>query len=230
MRHAFSLVELSIVLVILGLLTGGILAGKSLIHAAELRKILSESERFTTAIHTFKDKYFGLPGDINNADKFWPTVTNGNADGKLYAVDEHVDAWQQLSLAGLIEGSYDGIWDVSGYSPPGSNSPKSSYGTAIWAIQGDIIDTGSWSVYKRIDNHLILTGDTVSAGNSIRVLTASDAWTLDTKKDDGKAQYGKFLASGTAVCVNNSISNAPNPAVDYDLTAVATDCVIYFFL
>lgn len=59
---AFSLVELSIVLVILGLLTGGILAGQSLIRAAELRAVSTEYSRYITATQSFRDKYFAVPG------------------------------------------------------------------------------------------------------------------------------------------------------------------------
>lgn len=66
-RNAFSLVELSIVLVILGLLVGGILAGQSLIRASELRAVTSEQARIVTAIQAFRDKYFALPGDMRNA-------------------------------------------------------------------------------------------------------------------------------------------------------------------
>ncbi|MFA6920718.1 MAG: prepilin-type N-terminal cleavage/methylation domain-containing protein [Gallionella sp.] len=79
--RAFSLIELSIVLVILGLLTGGILAGKSLIHAAELRSLLSDRTRYITVAHTFRDKYFFLPGDIPNATSFWDAADNGDGSG-----------------------------------------------------------------------------------------------------------------------------------------------------
>lgn len=68
--------ELSIVLVILGLLTGGILAGQLLIRAAELRSVTTEYNRYVTAVQSFRDKYFALPGDMNNAAAFW-----GAADG-----------------------------------------------------------------------------------------------------------------------------------------------------
>ena len=68
---AFSLVELSIVLVILGLLTGGILAGQSLIRAAQLRAVSTEYSRYVASINSFRDKYFGWPGDLRNATAFW---------------------------------------------------------------------------------------------------------------------------------------------------------------
>lgn len=70
-KAGFSLVELSIVLVILGLLTGGILGGQSLIHAAELRAVTSEFSQWQTAVNTFQGKYHALPGDIDIAARFW---------------------------------------------------------------------------------------------------------------------------------------------------------------
>lgn len=131
-KFAFSLVELSIVLVILGLLTGGILAGQSLIRAAELRAVSTEYQRYMTAMQSFRDKYFALPGDMINATKFWgtdagcpgvyPTVRTGipTCDGDGDGIILHVSAggtkqnelyglWQHLSNAGLIEGKYAGI-------------------------------------------------------------------------------------------------------------------------
>src|ERR1700712_5143764 len=88
-QHGFSLVELSIVLVILGLLVGGVLSGQSLIRAAELRSVTTEYQRYTTAVGTFRDKYFALPGDMNNAASFgWKdgagsSVANGDGNGQV---------------------------------------------------------------------------------------------------------------------------------------------------
>lgn len=80
-KRAFSLVELSIVLVILGLLTGGILAGQSLIRAAELRSVAADIARFQASITTFRDKYLALPGDMPNAVRFWGAQVGSTADG-----------------------------------------------------------------------------------------------------------------------------------------------------
>jgi len=131
--RAFSLVELSIVLVILGLLTGGILAGQSLIRAAELRSVSTEFNRWATSVHTFRDKYFAFPGDMANATAFWgaldgnngtgtdcqgeatslPTC-NGDANGQVLngvsgaSTAENYLFWKHLANAGLIEGNYTG--------------------------------------------------------------------------------------------------------------------------
>lgn len=81
MQNGFSLVELSIVLVILGLLTGGILSGQSLIRAAELRSVVTEYQHYNTAVHSFRNRYMALPGDMRNAVRFWGAQAGGTADG-----------------------------------------------------------------------------------------------------------------------------------------------------
>ncbi|TAE81674.1 MAG: type II secretion system protein [Alphaproteobacteria bacterium] len=133
----FSLIELSIVLVILGLLAGSILAGQHLIRAAELRNILREKEHVQTAVGVFVEKYDGLPGDMHNATALWGTMPvgtcnnfgvgasgatgtqtcNGNGDGIVHHVAPVVGSniegqlfWQHLSNAGLIEGRFNGVF------------------------------------------------------------------------------------------------------------------------
>ena len=117
--QAFSLVELSIVLVILGLLVGGVLSGQSLIRAAELRSVTRDITRYTTATYTFRDKYFSIPGDMTSATSFWGTdnvscpngggstgTCNGNGDGAIGDpagvgnICENQEFWRQLGLAG----------------------------------------------------------------------------------------------------------------------------------
>lgn len=132
---AFSLVELSIVLVILGLLVGGVLSGQSLIRAAELRSVTSEYSKWHSAAHAFRDKYFALPGDMPNATAFWGALDidgnglgsncrgessglatcNGDGDGAICqsgtCTSQTYEAmlfWKHLANAGLIEGTYSG--------------------------------------------------------------------------------------------------------------------------
>ncbi len=133
--RGFSLLELSLVLVILGLLTGGILAGQSLIRAAELRSFTETASRFSTALYAFKDRYFSEPGDMANATAFWGAANsnvntcrttastgketcNGNGDGVVGPITgvfknaperyELPRAMQHLANAGLIGGAYTG--------------------------------------------------------------------------------------------------------------------------
>src|ERR1700735_3583176 len=63
-ERGFTLIELSIVLVIIGLIVGGILVGQDLIKAAETRAQISQIEKYNSAVNTFRGKFGGLPGDL----------------------------------------------------------------------------------------------------------------------------------------------------------------------
>lgn len=168
-QSAFSLVELSIVLVILGLLTGGILGGQALIRAAELRSVGSQISGYQTAINTFRDKYFSIPGDITQATRFWgdraagayscsdastqdgtPGTCNGDGDGfiiwRLTSPAESHLAWQHMALAGLIEGAYSGFPNATApYEMAGSNVPRARFGNAGFTMA--FVGTNASGVY-----------------------------------------------------------------------------------
>lgn len=159
-RAGFSLVELSIVLVILGLLVGGILGGQSLIRAAELRTITTDAERYRTAVFNFRQKYHSLPGDTLLAERLWGKMDscppednytpsparltcNGDGDGLLGPNPDIYDVgsnrtewfgfWQHLANAGLISGNYTGVHAPNtswGGHIAGENCPRSRFNSA----------------------------------------------------------------------------------------------------
>ena len=116
-RSAFTLVEISIVLVIIGLLVGGILAGRTLIQQAEIRAAVSQLQKFESAYRTFEVKYGCIMGDCPNATDFfgmnyvvWGAGCppsggagngNGNGDGFIDNGGYHngnVNLFKQLGL------------------------------------------------------------------------------------------------------------------------------------
>lgn len=187
-RAAFSLIELSIVLVILGLLVGGILAGQSLIRASELRAVGTEYGNYTTALHTFRDKYFALPGDMANATRFWgrmntnaDCVTNssatvsasgvcdGNSDmlwnnvGTQGQAADGPQVWRQLAAAGLIEGVYSGvIGTTSGanatYCQLGTDCPRSRMTKGGWHADYVSSTSGSTLTYAITYGNYLIFG------------------------------------------------------------------------
>lgn len=125
----FTLIELSIVLVIIGLLVGGVLVGRDLIRTSELNKIISEQSKFVTAINTFRGKYGQWPGDMTNSTTYWG-VAGGNASDNYsdtcYGISNSID-YGQLTTC---NGSGDGQIGCVGTQM--SDIPCSHEGVFIW--------------------------------------------------------------------------------------------------
>lgn len=205
LRHAFSLVELAIVLVILGLLVGGILAGQSLIHAAELRKVTRDLTNYRTAIWAFRDKYFAWPGDMVNATSFWPSgAANGDGDGKVgsspnnaTSSGENLRFWQHLQQAGLIEGGqYTGRNATAApWLVPGVNLPR-LMGNAALNITAYNTD---WNMFQIGSTQSDLVNTNFLWGSSFN---GEDSWNMDTKLDDGAPLSGKITGANGSVSSN----------------------------
>lgn len=257
MRSAgFSLVELSIVLVILGLLVGGVLTGQSLIRASELKALVSDREKYVTAVMTFRDKYFQLPGDMNNATTFWgsaggtgsdaacqaiastTTATcNGNGDGFIetsaVAYSERFRAWQHLANAGLIEGSYTGR---DGAAVQGTDTDPN------FAIAGQNVPMGpmgnsifSMSALVSVQSGHANYFDGVGGYNLISatqkggyLLLPEENWNIDTKIDDGKPGKGNvFSGKSTGTWTPLCTTTAVADTAEYRLTYTSKACVLW---
>ncbi|MCE2927088.1 MAG: prepilin-type N-terminal cleavage/methylation domain-containing protein [Rickettsiales bacterium] len=125
--RAFTLIEISIVLVIIGLIAGGVLVGQDLIKAASIRAQIKQIETHEAAFNTFRLKYNGLPGDLINPDQFFTNTLTGAATGNGNGIVEFQNnnfyddgvLWDtgagevrrfftQLSDANLTQGQFDG--------------------------------------------------------------------------------------------------------------------------
>src|SRR5271154_5990239 len=122
-NHGFTLIELSIVLVIIGLIIGGVLVGQDLIKAAETRATLAQIEKYNSAVNTFRNKYNGLPGDLVNAATQFGFAGgaggSGDRDGNGFIAPYNAAAvttgigyggetayfWADLSTAGFLDAS-----------------------------------------------------------------------------------------------------------------------------
>jgi prepilin-type N-terminal cleavage/methylation domain-containing protein len=219
-RAAFSLIELSIVLVILGLLVGGVLAGRSLIHASELKHDINTLQQYQTATLGFRDKYLGLPGDLLNAQSFWPACTgtcNGNGNGMIRPLpdpnDEPARVFEHLSRAGLISGSYNG--DPSLNLP--SHPEVGKFGLVYLDYRADLgLYPDHWT------RHVL----SIPIDDSPKIIS-EDVYYLDGKIDDGNGYTGIFrvvpdeLPSDGCIDLNDGKYLIANPA-DF--------CSIYYLM
>ncbi len=255
-KSAFSLVELSIVLVILGLLTGGVLAGKSLIHAAELRSISTEYTSYRTAIYGFQQKYFELPGDMPNATDFWGTSANcpgntsqgttdgstcdGDGDGIIEnttqnsSTNEVYKAWQHLTNAGLVTGVYEGVTGPGhshSHSVPNFNIPASKFSDAGWTLRDYDLNGGDSETYASAlvgGNGNIFDFGAECSSNTTRceVISPEDLWALDKKMDDGEPGRGIMVVRHVDNCTTDGDSSIID--TDYLLTETDDVCAIIF--
>ncbi len=247
-RTAFSLVELSIVLVILGLLTGGILQGQSLIRQAELRSVITQYQRYVTATQSFRDKYFQLPGDFNNAQAFWGvqgtncsgTVTtltttgtcNGNGNWTFDAATaassngERFQYWRQMALASLIEGNYSGISGPNGAPDHvSSNAPPGRISNTLWSI-ANYVASGSTQYFDGNFIALSIGLPMSGSGPNNPFLKPEEAWNIDTKLDDGKPATGKIIGNMWNVCT--TAASSADTTAQYKLSDSGIDCILNF--
>lgn len=257
MNRGFSLVELSIVLVILGLLTGGILAGQSLIRASELRALTTESQQMVTSLHTFRDKYFALPGDMTNATSFWgkdstycngqPGIANavtgtcnGNGSGIWdtagagNVTDERFQAIRQLALAGLMNGSYTGITGAGGthHCIADVNCPRSKLNQGMWgSAYGTTASADTFAYAVDYGNYLIVGAPIANSGPFGELLKPEEAWNIDTKMDDARPAYGRVVArfwNNKCAAPDSGAAANTNLNASYRLSDSSAQCALYF--
>ena len=232
--HAgFTLIEIAMVLVIMALLVGGTLLGRDLIRSAELRTIVTDAETYRIAITNYREKYRYLPGDDINASQMWASCTdvgahlcNGNGDGLVEKRPgwhyEGIRAWQHLSLAGMVPGSYDGSVAGSPFHRPGGNVPAS-----------EVVPAASYELFYEVTarHHWLRYGTDVTSMDTLEggAISPEDALSLDNKVDDGTASTGKLTARdsvrymggpvGPVFCLNSG---------DYDLSITDPNCNLLF--
>lgn len=103
LKKGFSLVEISIVLSIVGILIGFTMKGKGLLDLAKSRSVISQIENYRAAIQIFIDRYGGFPGDIADAKTVISTnAENGRADGEIKDLADVKRFWDHLVKSGLI--------------------------------------------------------------------------------------------------------------------------------
>ena len=227
-KRGFTLLELSIVIVIIGLIVAGISAGQSLVRQAQLREVSSFGNNIATAFNSFKLQYDAVPGDIDNAYDYWVASMdcttdattnnagcNGDGDGLIETdgtLMEGYRAWEELAILGLVDGSYSGNYTTALACTPGTTIP-----TILGSGGADLTNSNSRNILSLGANRT--TGQLCDN----ELFTPSEASSIDIKADDGAPTTGNIrgVDGNGATCLDGSA---------YDLDGEGAQCVIQILL
>lgn len=209
-KSAFSLIELSIVLIIIGLLIAGVTGGASLVRSAELRAVVGEARGYAVAVNSFYTQYNDYPGDyatvIGNG-----VAGDGDATIEYYGdgtnASESANAWIVLRTIGAIDTITSTSAPTAATTSPtwGTTAPASKIKSSGWAFDYRNNDAAPYTNESSSQNVVVLTGtigtgvtadDTtlVNTSTGVNVATAAiyatDALSIDTKVDDGDPGAG----------------------------------------
>lgn len=193
-QSGFTLIEIAIVLVIIGLLLGGILKGQELITSARVRNIIAQLDGTKAAVFGFQDRFRAMPGDFSQAvTQIAGASKDGNGNGVIESGGESIAAWDHLSHAGFINGIY-----IYNATESATTTPINPYGARLQLIH-DNVYAGTATARTNL-----------KTGPQIPVDILAE---IDRKTDDGNALRGSMRFSAYAAG-----GTAPTDADCYDTT------------
>jgi type II secretory pathway pseudopilin PulG len=211
--NGFSILEMTITITIIALIVAAITAGSNMKTKLELNQVVDDISDISSAVKQFNTTYSGLPGDLFTAETSFGAANTDNGDGNNYlsGASEPLLFWQHLALAGLIEGTYDGVTN----GPGGKMQTPLKHGvySAIKASGGKL----NISVSRAIGTDGLAYG----------LFTTRQAYNFDSKYDDSNPTTGSIRAgdgSGETAgdCYSTTVYNLTN--------SDEAPCVMYFYL
>jgi prepilin-type N-terminal cleavage/methylation domain-containing protein len=195
LQRGFTIVEIAVVLVIIGLLVGGILKGQEMITQAKIKRVIADFNGVSAAYYAYRDRYRAVPGNDPNAATRWAGAISGDGDGHiggLYnsanANDESRLFWDHLRRAGLVSGT-------------GSTQPFN----AVFGLMGAQTGDGAGPSYGPVLG-IDASGTGGLGGMILCSANVPDkiAIGVDAQMDDGAPATG---------AVHAQLQSAPNPPI-----------------
>lgn len=219
-QSGFTLVEIAIVLVIIGLLLGGVLKGQELINSAKVKNMANDFRNVQVMVYGYQDKYRKLPGDDDGAvTRFTPNLNsahkgdgNGVIGGKWNDTDvtsESVLAWEHLRRANLASGSTDFVDATAAAKSLPTNSEGGRFGLSGTKPIGSMNGGSYYTCSDGIDGKF--------------------ASLLDLTLDDGKSNSGSLqaIAQGTGGATQANSDTNSTSATSYAEGTRYTVCMTY---
>ncbi|MDK9722527.1 MAG: prepilin-type N-terminal cleavage/methylation domain-containing protein [Rhodospirillales bacterium] len=227
----FTLIEMSIVLVIIGLLIGGVLKGQELIDSTRLKSVVAQWDAVKAATNGFQDRYNGMPGDYSTATTVIRAtgVENGDGNGVIGttsaaplasgsgtgAAGENLNFWAHLTAANLLSGvQLSGAATAQAANANGILAGRiaNSFFMAI-----DATSNGQYSVWVRFQSG-------TAPGSTVDILTEKQTAEIERKYDDSSSITGSIHADNRSATACGDAAGAYNPL------QTARNCTLLFAL
>lgn len=228
-QQGFTLVELAIVLVIIGLIIGGVLVGQDMIKSAQIRATVAQWEGYNSATNTFRDKFAAVPGDISQtrAVQFGlydrtavAAAGNGDTNGLLQACAATAAAgllagcetllfWRDLNTMNLVEGWFQTATEDLGNGGAAITAEEIN----AFFPEAKLGRGNYWTVFSAEGrNWFELAGITDVSAAGVYTLTTSlspfEAYNIDRKADDSRPLTGGVRALSSAAVLNTAAAPA----------------------